>query len=273
MLVFGVLLEVLLDVMATSAHGITSVQHLNDDITAVDHLVEFGPDAFALTLLEETGTNQLTAVLLTFQVLVLVLRVGLLCLGRLRGHRIQVIGLEIGTLTLGLGAESILEGGRGDGVRGGERTADVRCVGQQTPGQFVLAQDDTVGVLMSGAQLLAKVLQLSLAHGAGVAEPASVRLDASAVTGVLTHVLAAHHVALGVAHRSLLVHEQTLDGGRISVVARLAARRFAVLPLGQHTVRVQRTIAAAQTQSVVTLLRSARLAQLAFVAVAHLLLL
>lgn len=53
MFVLLLLLDVLLDLLASSSLGIARVQNLNDHIGRVDDLVELVPDAFALAGLEQ----------------------------------------------------------------------------------------------------------------------------------------------------------------------------------------------------------------------------
>ena len=76
MLVSLLLLDVVLNHRTTSSKRIPDIQNLDDDVGAVDHLVQLVPDALALTGAENVFPGQLfLADVVRLQVLVLLLAV------------------------------------------------------------------------------------------------------------------------------------------------------------------------------------------------------
>ena len=65
MLVTHVLLQVLLHLLAARAHRVTCIQHLDDHIAAVEHLVQLVVDALALSRRQEDVLQLRFAALLT----------------------------------------------------------------------------------------------------------------------------------------------------------------------------------------------------------------
>ena len=135
-----VLAEMMLEVCATRPHRISRVQHLNDDVRGVHHLVQLTPDAFRLSLLEEGALGGVEdAVVGADEVAVVddasddALRVRVSTGGCARGEGGEIVRRELGFLLSATGTEGLGEGGGAERV---DAARDLLGVGEERRGSF-----------------------------------------------------------------------------------------------------------------------------------------
>lgn len=191
MLVGGLGANVLLDTATSGAVGVAGIQDVQDNVAGVDDLVQLVPDALAGALHEDelTRTGQIAVFVLLVRLargsgqelrLLQPLDVALVHVAGARGQVLDGAEVELGLLALGLGAEGLGEGLRGDGDLGGVllEAVDVALLLDQAHGQLVALHEERGGVRGLGLDGGAERVEGILGNDTGVVEPLAVGLDA-----------------------------------------------------------------------------------------------
>ena len=224
MLLPVVVLEVRLEVLAPGAHRVPGVQHLQQDVARIDHLVQFAPDSLRLSLLEHRVAHRRPAVhagvgchrrrVPAHAALLLVL---LRTLRRVRHQRLVTIHVpQLWLFPRLLRPERCRERLHRSQTRPSHLSAfpllRVRILHERQR-QLLLLQNHRVWVVHFGRHLLPERLQLLLADDARVAKPSSVGLDPGRRQLFGLKVLG-DDASLLVPLRLLVPELEELDGGR-----------------------------------------------------------
>ena len=173
MFVWGLLPYVLLNGPTTSPLGISGIQNRQKHVRTIDHLEQLSPNASALSFLETGLEGGVLA--LFFLGKDFLFRKLVIFFGDGRQHGLERIHgqpwfLSLRILSKGLCKWLCLQ-------QSHSALLAILAI-EKGHGQFVLVEQDLVGIARLGRHFLAKLDQLLLANDSRVAKPSTVRLDA-----------------------------------------------------------------------------------------------